>query len=198
MYTTIERTLQTIGKEHSLIDPGWYVYLIWPDLAGLGLQLVGLGLALSGISSTASLGPNANRGGVIVGVGIGLHAVTLAVFMILFAVVLCQAFSTYRTYGNRTTDMELGPADSGRALTRRFKGYLIVVTLVVVCLLIRDLYWTIGLTQSFTKANVGEPMFALLDGFVVAEAVLGLVVFHPAWVLVDGYKPEPKQQGRNL
>lgn len=193
MYTTIERTLQIIGKEHSLIDPVWYVYLIWPDLAGLALQFVGLGLALSGISGTASLDPKTNQGGIIVAVGIGLHAVTMAVFMALFAVVLCQAISTYRKYGNRTTDMDLESEDSGKAMSRRFKGYLIVVTLVVVCLLVRDLYWAIGLTQSFTKANVGEPIFALFDGFLVAEAVLGLVVFHPAWVLVEGYKPEQKQ-----
>ncbi|KAK8139701.1 hypothetical protein PG984_000824 [Apiospora sp. TS-2023a] len=198
MYTTIERTLEILGKEHSLIHPGWYVYLIWFDLAGLALQLVGLGLALSGISSIASLGPNADRGGGVVGIGIGLHGGTLVVFMVLFAVVLCQAFSTYRRYGSRTTDMKLGSVDSGRVLTRRFKGYLIVITLAVVCLLVRDLYWSIGLMQSFTKANVGEPMFALLDGFVVAEAVLGLVVFHPAWTLVNSYKPEPEQQGKEL
>ncbi|KAK8083225.1 RTA1 domain protein [Apiospora saccharicola] len=196
MYTTIERTLEILGKEHSLIHPGWYVYLIWFDLTGLALQLVGLGLALSEISSTASLGPNADPGGGVAGIGIGLHGGTLVVFMVLFAIVLCQAFSTYRRHGSAA--MELGSVDSGRVLTRRFKGYLIVITLAVVCLLVRDLYWSIGLMQSFTKANVGEPMFALLDGFVVAEAVLGLVVFHPAWTLVDGYKPKPKQQGKEL
>ncbi|KAK7952132.1 RTA1-domain-containing protein [Apiospora aurea] len=196
MYMTIERTLQIIGKEHSLIDPGWYVYLIWSDLAGLAVQIVGLGLALSGTSSTTRLGPDADSGAVVVAVGIGLHAATLAVFMALFAVVLCQALTTYRQYGSRTTEVELGVAGSGRALTHRFKGYLVIVILVVVCLLIRDLYRAIGLTQGFATTGAGQAMFALLDGFLVAEAVLGLAVFHPAWVLVDGYKPESERQGK--
>ncbi|KAK8048878.1 hypothetical protein PG994_010608 [Apiospora phragmitis] len=180
MYMTIKRTLQIIGKEHSLINPGWYVYLIWPDLAGLAIQIVGLILALSGISNTTGrLGPGANSGGIVVAAGIGLHAATLAVFMTLFAVVLCLAFATYR-----------------QALTCRFKGYLLIIVLVVVCLLVRDLYRAIGLAQGFATASVGDAMFALLDGFLVAEAVLGLAVFHPAWVLVDGHKPELEQQGK--
>ncbi|KAK8089764.1 Efflux pump himE [Apiospora hydei] len=179
-----------------LIDPGWYVYLIWSDLAGFAAQIVGLGLALSGTSSTTRLGPDADSGAFVGAVGIGLHAATLAVFMVLFAVVLCQALTTYRQYGSRTTEVELGVVGSGRALTRRFKGYLVIVVLVVVCLLIRDLYRAIGLAQGFTTTDVGQAMFALLDGFLVAEAVLGLAVFHPAWVLVDGYKPEPERQGK--
>ncbi|KAK8056953.1 RTA1 like protein-domain-containing protein [Apiospora rasikravindrae] len=193
MYMTIGRTLQIIGKEHSLIDPGWYIYLIWSDLAGLAVQIVGLGLALSGNSSTTRPGPDADRGAIVMAMGIGLHAATLAVFMVLFAVVLCQALATYRQYGSRTTEMELG---SGRTLARRFKGYLVIVVFVVVCLLIRDLYRAIGLAQGFATTDVGQAMFALLDGFLVAEAVLGLAVFHPAWVLVDGHKPEPEQQGK--
>ncbi|KAK8124757.1 RTA1-domain-containing protein, partial [Apiospora kogelbergensis] len=195
MYTTIERTLLILGKEHSLLRPKWYFYLVYADLVGLVIQIVGLGLALSGISKTG-MGPHANSGGVVVAVGIGLHAATLAVFMVLFAVALCQAYVTYRQHGSTTADVDLCVVglSSGRTLTTRFKGYLLIVALAVVCLLVRDLYRTIGLAQGFTTANVNEAIFALLDGFLVAEAVLGLVAFHPAWVLTDGYKPEPEQQ----
>ncbi|KAK8872837.1 RTA1 like protein-domain-containing protein [Apiospora arundinis] len=195
MYTTIERTLLILGKEHSLIRPKWYFYLVWADLAGLVIQIVGLGLALSGIKSKEVMGPLANSGGVVVAMGIGLHAATLAVFMVLFAIALCQAYVTYRQYGSTTADVDLGVVglNSGKALTRRFKGYLLIVALAVVCLLVRDLYRTIGLAQGFTTANVSVADFALLDGFLVAEAVLGLVAFHPAWVLTEGYKPEPDQ-----
>lgn len=192
IYLTIEKTFSVLGKEHSLLDPKSYVHLIYLEYLGLVIQFIGFGVSIAGISKTAGLGADANTGGYIVAAGLGLHVLALASFLVVYSTGLIKAALTYCEFGCATLDPERGYV----VLGRRFKIFLAVLSISLVCLFTRGLYRIVGFAGGFDGGSRNEGLFALFDGLLVSQTVLGLVVFHPAYVFNDNDKTEQGCSGR--
>ncbi|KAH6659931.1 RTA1 like protein-domain-containing protein [Truncatella angustata] len=187
IYLIIERMLFILGREHSVVNPRWYRFFILADIISLATQLVGLGISMWDIAATYNAGPGSDKGGRVIAVGIGIHALLLTIFLVLFVVALVQAIFAYRELGYTTFNPEGGRYKS---LQRRFKIFLAVLLIDVLCLLTRDVYRTIGFVEGFDGGTRIEGWFALFDGLVVSEAVLGLAVLHPSYVFTDYSKKQ--------
>jgi hypothetical protein len=151
------------------------------EYVALVYQIVGFGVSIAGIATTGGLGVDADRGGYIVAAGLGLHVLVLFFLLVVFSTGLIKAAFTYREFGHAT----LNPTRGYVALSRTFGMFLAVLLISLVCLIMRGLYRTVGFAAGFDGGSKNEGLFALFDGLMVSQTVLGLAVFHPALVFSD-------------
>ncbi|KAI1766175.1 RTA1 like protein-domain-containing protein [Hypoxylon sp. FL1150] len=183
IYMTIPETIAILGVEHSLVNTTHYPHLIWIDVVGFVLELVGIIISFSDLSPDRGLGPHIELGNPIIAAGIGLQSLSLICFLVLFAVVLFRAAVAHHQFGYTT----FHPIHGFLPMAHRFKFFIAMVLISVMCLLGRNLYQMVilgtGLNSSTAK---NQALFAGLDSLLVAEAVVGLVVAHPVRFLRDG------------
>lgn len=169
--------------EHSLIRISYYPRLIWVDVAGFVLELIGIIVSFSDLSADTGLGNNAHIGSPIIAAGVALQALSLVCLLVLFGIVLYQAAISYNQFGYTTFHLRHGFVP----MAHRFKLFIALLLLSAMCLFARNLYQIVVLGDglaSWTAKN--QALFAGLDSLLVAEAVVGLVVAHPVNFLRDG------------
>ncbi|KAH9996953.1 RTA1 like protein-domain-containing protein [Xylariaceae sp. FL0662B] len=195
IYFTISKTVTILGEEHSLINVAHYPRLIWIDVLGFIFQIIGIAISFSDLSPDERLGPKAKIGSPIIAVGVVLQALSLIYFLVLFGYVLFQAAVHYRQFGYTT----FHPRHGFVPMASRFKVYIVILLVSVVCLLGRDLYQAIVLSLGLDSwAEKNQALFAGLDGLLVAESVVGLVVAHPVGFLEDGVRKKLRRTNNPL
>lgn len=134
------------------------------------------------ITARDTVGPDSDKGARIIAGGIGLHALVLTIFLILYSLALVQSMLAYREYGYTTFNAERG---GFQKLSWKFKLFLVALLVGILCLLTRDVYRIIGFAKRFDGGTETEGWFALFDGLMISEAVLSFVVLHPSYVFTD-------------
>lgn len=180
---TIPEAIKILGVEHTLIDVTRYPLLIWIDVVGFVLQLVGIIISFSDLSVDRGLGHNAQIGSPIIATGMAIQAVSLIILIGLFAIVLLRASVANRQFGYTT----FNPIHGFVPVAHRFKFFVAMLLISAMCLFARSLYQTVVLANglgSYTAKN--QALFAGLDSLLVIEAIVGLVVAHPARFLRNG------------
>ncbi|KAI1461980.1 RTA1 like protein-domain-containing protein [Annulohypoxylon moriforme] len=191
IYLTIPEAIKIIGVEHSLINVAHYPRLIWIDVTGFVLQLIGIIVSFSDLSVDTGLGRNAKIGSPIMAAGTALQAISLIIFIFLFAIVLLRAAIANSQFGYTT----FHPIHGFVPMAYRFKFFVAMLLVSAICLFGRSLYQVIVLGDGLDSWNAkNQALFAGLDSLLVAEAVAGLVVAHPVRFLQDGLE---KRVGRN-
>ncbi|KAI1344997.1 RTA1 like protein-domain-containing protein [Xylariaceae sp. FL0016] len=191
IYFLIEKTVNILGAEHSLINPTNYRRLGCIDVAGSLIQAVGIAVSFSDLSAATGFGPYARIGAPIIAVGTGLQALSLTFFFILFGVVVFRASMAHRHYGYTTFHAYHGFV----AMTRKFKIILVIISVSTVVLFARAIFQIIFLAAGFeSDIAKNEGLYLGFNGFLVAEPIVGLIIAHPASFLQDGIK----QKKRNL
>ncbi|KAI1465799.1 RTA1 like protein-domain-containing protein [Daldinia caldariorum] len=183
IYLTIPEAIKILGAEHSPISVWRYIVLTWIDAAGFVFQFIGLVVSFSDISSDTGLGHNSRVGSPIIATGMAIQAISLLIHIGLFGVVLFRAAVANSQFGYTT----FHPVHGYVPMAYRFKFFLAMLLLSAMCLFARALYQTVVLANglgSWTAKN--QALFAGLDSFLVAEAVVGLCVAHPVTFLRDG------------
>ncbi|KAI2467217.1 RTA1 like protein-domain-containing protein [Annulohypoxylon bovei var. microspora] len=183
IYFTIPEAIKIIGVEHSIIDIEHYPRLIWIDVVGFVLQLIGIIVSFSDLSADTGLGHNAKIGSPIIAAGTAVQAISLIIFIFLFATVLLRAAVANNQFGYTT----FHPIHGFVPMAYRFKFFVAMLLISAICLFGRDLYQTIVLGDGLDSWNAkNQALFAGLDSLLVAEAVAGLVIAHPVRFLQDG------------
>lgn len=186
--------MPVLGTKHSLINPTHYTKLLLADVLGFVLQVIGLVVAFSDASTATGLGPNVATGSGLITAGLAAQLLSLSAFIVLFAAVLARASLAARDFGLTTlhTHRRLGSGSEGGLgeekyyvpLGARFKIFVTVVAVSLVCLLARNLYEIMAMSDGIGGLVSGdEALFVGLDGLTVAQAVVGVVIMHPAWFL---------------
>lgn len=153
------------------------------DIVGFILQLVGIVISFSDLSVNTGLGPHVKTGSPIIAVGVALQAISLLIFLFLFSVVLFHAAMAHSQFGYTT----FHPQHGFVPMAHRFKFFVAMVLVSTMCLIGRDLYQVTILAEGLDSWNAkNQALFAGLDGLLVAEAVVGLVIAHPVRFLRDG------------
>lgn len=112
-----------------------------------------------------------------------IQAISLIIYIMLFGIVLFRAAVANIQFGYTT----FHPVHGFVPMAHRFKFFLAMLLVSAMCLFARALYQAIVLAnglESYTAKN--QALFAGLDSFLVAEAVVGLCVAHPVTFLRDG------------
>ncbi|KAK7755204.1 hypothetical protein SLS62_002709 [Diatrype stigma] len=199
IYTTISKTVPVIGAKHSLVNPAHYTKLLLADLLGFALQVIGLIVAFSDASTSAGLGPNVATGSGLVAAGLAAQLLSLSAFIVLFSATLARASLAARDIGltafhvhgieRRGSEGRGGGAGGGKGpvpLSLRLKAFMAVSAVSLVCLLARNLYAIMAASGGIGGPVAGdEALFVGLDGLMVAQAVVGIVIVHPAWFLEE-------------
>ncbi|KAI0175888.1 RTA1 like protein-domain-containing protein [Hypoxylon sp. FL1284] len=183
IYIVMPETIAVLGAEHSLISIAYYPLLIWVDLVGFFLQLVGIITAFSDLSADTGLGSRAQIGSPIIAAGIALQSLSLICFLVLFSTVLLRAAVAHSQYGYTT----FHPIHGYVPMAHRFKFFIAMLLVSAMCIFARNLYQMVVLgtgLDSWPAKN--QALFAGLDSLLVAEAVVGVVVAHPVTFLRDG------------
>ncbi|OTA69396.1 hypothetical protein K449DRAFT_428844 [Hypoxylon sp. EC38] len=183
IYFTVPEAIEILGVEHSLIDITRYPLFIWIDVVGFVLQLVGIIIAFSDLSADTGLGNHAKIGSPIIAAGVAVQAMSLALFLFLFSIVLFRATRANKQFGYTT----FHPVHGFVPIAHRFMFFLAMLLISTLCLFARALYQTIILgdgLDGWTAKN--QALFAGLDSLLVGEAVVGLVVAHPVGFLRNG------------
>lgn len=172
----------SLGREHSFVNPRWYRYCIFADISSGVVQVIGLGFSLRDICVTHNVRPKSDEGGHIIAIGVGIHALMLTAYLILFISALVNAGKACWEQEYSTFDHKDGVY---RSLSWKFKLFVVALLIAALLLLVRDAYRTIGFVDSFDGGGSIESLFAIFDGLMVSVAVLGLVLLHPSYVFTD-------------
>ncbi|KAI1381715.1 RTA1 like protein-domain-containing protein [Hypoxylon crocopeplum] len=183
IYLAISEAIKVLGVEHSLIDIARYPLLIWIDVVGFVIQLVGIIISFSDLSPDTGLGEHARIGSPIIAAGIAVQALSLITFLVLFSIVLFRAAVAHNQFGYTT----FHPIHGFVPMAHRFKFFVAMLLISVMCLFGRALYQAIVLSNGLDSWAVkNQALFAGLDSLLVAEAVVGLVIAHPVRFLRNG------------
>ncbi|KAI1648011.1 RTA1 like protein-domain-containing protein [Daldinia loculata] len=183
IYFTVPEAIKILGTEHSPINVSRYALLTWIEGFGFLFQFIGLVVSFSDLSSDTGLGHNARVGSPIIATGMVIQAISLIIYIMLFGIVLFRAAVANIQFGYTT----FHPVHGFVPMAHRFKFFLAMLLVSAMCLFARALYQAIVLAnglESYTAKN--QALFAGLDSFLVAEAVVGLCVAHPVTFLRDG------------
>lgn len=192
IYLVMGETLFVLGQEHSLINPSWYNYCIGADVLSFAVQVMGLAFAIWDVAGTGSVGQESDTGGRIIAGGTVIHALMLVVVLVIYVVALLKGYISWCETGYTTFNIERG---GYKKCSTRFKVFLAAITVALLCLLARDVNRMIGFIQEFDGGNRNQARWAALDGLLVSEAVLGLVVLHPSYVFSDYNKKKKYSDG---
>ena len=196
IYTNIWRAVTVLGTEHSLINPAHYAKLLYADALALALQVAGLVLFFVRATAPVLIAQNTvtpaqfdtHIGGPLLSAGLAIQLLSISIFVVLFSAVLVRASLAAREFGF-TTFHVLGAEAEGEGgyipLGSRFKIYVAVVSVSLVCLLARNLYAVMSAVGGGLGGEIAanEALFTGLDGLMVSQAVVGLVAVHPSYFL---------------
>ncbi|KAE8357509.1 RTA1 like protein-domain-containing protein [Aspergillus caelatus] len=172
IYLTLKHIILSLGPEHSRLKPKLFTWIfIGCDIGSLILQAAGGGVAAAAGSDQRDL---LNAGNDIIITGIAFQVATMSVCGLL-------ALDFFIRYLRRGSGEKALDATNGR---NNIKLVVIADTFAYFTVLIRCIYripemaggWGNPLMQK-------EDEFLVLDGMMVALAVLALTVFHPGLFL---------------
>ncbi|RMZ68320.1 sphingoid long-chain base transporter RSB1 [Pyrenophora seminiperda CCB06] len=188
IYVTLKKMVLTFGESWSRLRPAMYTYMfIVGDLVSLVLQGAGGGLAAS-----SDFGSELQDEGTDVMIaGVVFQVFTLTVFGLLLAEY------AFRTYRHRD---ELSPEARSLLRSWRFRFFAFAIVLAFTTIFTRCVYRVPELTGGWRSELMREELeFILLEGVMIAIAVLVLTVFHPGYcfpALADTDHNESMAQGR--
>ncbi|OJD31201.1 rta1 domain [Diplodia corticola] len=188
LYVILGRLITLSGPSSSPLPPRTYLILFCgADVVSLVLQAIGGGMA--SVAATANPARDTAPGTNIMVAGIVFQMAAITVFCAFFGVFL-----------KRTAAMRRGKAGGGGGQSSRRVMILIVATSVSIAFIyVRSIYRTVELLQGWHGYLITrEVYFVVLDGAMMACAVVVFNVVHPGWFLVgEGGGGEGKKRGGN-
>jgi hypothetical protein len=171
-----------LSKEYSLIDPKHFMRLIFIDIAGFMVQIVGIVLCFMEVTPATGLDKASLMGGQILAAGAALHVISLTCFVTLFGWVLIQALTAYRKSARSTFLVHV-------SYTFKFKIFIVVLVGVTACLWGRGIYTTLFWACGFDSGVArNEIPFTAFEGLLTSQAVIGMVAVHPGGFLDEAYQ----------
>lgn len=177
IYLSLCRIVLCFGENLSRIPAVWYTYLfIGIDFVSLVLQGAGGGLA----STAAESGRNPATGNNVMLAGLGLQVFGLVLFM-----ALCAEYA-FRVWRSPESARDIRFVQIRNSV--KFKLFLFSLFIATTAVLIRSIFRVIEMAQGWEGELMGnETMFFVLEGVMVAVAVVALTVFHPGYTFAEGY-----------
>ncbi|MCJ1370479.1 hypothetical protein MMC20_001692 [Loxospora ochrophaea] len=170
VYLTLKHLTLALGPSFSRIQPRFYTWIfITCDIFSLVLQAAGGGIAASakGVKSKQESGADLMMAGIV------WQVFTLLVFALL------AGDYFVKVYQNRT---RLSPAATSLLHETRFRLFLGGLVFAFLAIFTRCAYRIAELSHGWKSPIMqNEVDFIVLDGTMVALAVLSLTVFHPGW-----------------
>jgi len=181
IYLCLSRIVIVFGADISRIPPKWYTYIfVACDFLSLVLQGAGGGMASVAVNNNKSAQPGTN----VMLAGLGFQVFTIMVFLILCAEYAWRVMQRIKSGG------QLDPVHAKLRQSKRFRGFLIALLISTLCILIRSVFRVIEMAEGWSGPLMGnQTLFFILEGVMVAIAVVILNVFHPGYCFADGYKP---------
>lgn len=168
IYLCLTRIIVIYGEHNSRVRPAFVaVTFMTSDFLSLVLQAAGGGIADTNDPNT----PGRQTGVDVMIAGLILQVVSLAFFLLV-----CTDFAWRCSRGGLDSDPEK------RSVRERlyFKAFLAGLMLATVTILIRSIFRVAELWEGFSGALWNnETDFLVLDGAMIAIAVVCLMVFHP-------------------
>lgn len=185
IYITFSRIVTTFGSENSRVPPRWYPRIfIACDILSLSLQVTGGGV-ISSANSPLDRVITVGKGIIIT--GLVSQVVTLLIFILL---ALDFGICTWR----RSRNVGDAAYDSQYTRLRRsflFRGFVVALSTSTLAIFTRCVYRVAELSDGFDgKVIHNEPGFIVLEGVMIAIAVLVLNPFHPAVCFKEGYEKD--------
>ncbi|KAI9696902.1 MAG: hypothetical protein M1820_007977 [Bogoriella megaspora] len=174
------------GHTHySPIGPKLYLYtFIGFDLLSIIIQGVGGGLA----SSAGEEEEDTSTGTHIMLAGIIIQLVSMSVFCALFVWTIFRARAHFSSGSRVVYDNTTGATTNDNLSGSRLTLFIGVTTLSTVCIVVRNIYRCIELAQGWDGYLIThEIYFCLLDGMLMALALLAFNITHPAWFVDPKY-----------
>ena len=168
IYLCLTRIIVIYGEENSRLAPRTIAIAdMTSDFLSLVLQAIGGAIAdTSDTKSTSRVGID------IMIAGLFLQAVSLAVFLLV-----CADFG-WRCRSRGTLDMDFGKRQTRQRVL--FKTFMAGLLLATVAVLVRSIFRVAELWEGFAGSLWNnETDFLVLDGAMIALAVLCLTLFHP-------------------
>ncbi|PIG83675.1 RTA1 domain protein [Aspergillus arachidicola] len=172
IYLTLKHIILSLGPEHSRLKPKLFTWIfIGCDIGSLILQAAGGGVAAAAGSEQRDL---LNAGNDIIITGIAFQVATMSVCGLL-------ALDFFIRYFRRSSGEKARDGGNGRIKLVVFADIFAYFTVLIRCIYrIPEMAggWGNPLMQK-------EDEFLVLDGMMVALAVLALTVFHPGLFLAS-------------
>jgi len=164
------------GAETSRIPPKAYTYIfVTCDFISLSLQGAGGGIA----STLSQDNKDPASGNNIMLAGLGFQVFTLVLFMLL-----CAEYA----YRVKTTTQNFDTTHAKLRSSRKFRAFLIALSLSTILILIRSIYRVVEMAQGWEGDLIkDQTLFFVLEGVMVIAAVIVLNVFHPGWCFREAY-----------
>ncbi|KAK1147856.1 phospholipid-translocating ATPase rsb1 [Aspergillus melleus] len=171
IYLCLSRIVIAYGEKIPYFRARTYTILfITCDLIALILQAAGGAIAsIADDQDTTKIGTN-----------IMVAGVSWQVFSLLLFVALCTDFALRV---RRAPASLFNPVFEGLRQTRAFKGFLLGLGAATLLIIIRSAFRCAELSEGFDgKLANDEITFMVLEGAMIAAAVIALTAFHPGWV----------------
>jgi len=180
IYVCLSRIVIVFGADISRIPPKWYTYIfVACDFFSLVLQGAGGGMASVAVNNHKSAQPGTN----VMLAGLGFQVFTLVVFLIL-----CGEYA-WRVMQRIKSGGQLDPVHAKLRQSKRFRGFLLALAISTICILIRSVFRVIEMAEGWNGHLMrNQTLFFILEGVMVAIAVIVLNFFHPGYCFADGYK----------
>lgn len=181
IYVTLKHVVLNFGESWSRLRPAMYTYVfIVGDLTSLVLQGAGGGLAAS-----SDFGSELQDQGTDVMIaGVVFQVFTLAIFGGLLAEYVI------RTYRHRD---EITPEAMTLLRSKKFRCFIFAIILAFCTIFTRCVYRIPELTGGWRSELMREELdFIILEGAMIAIAVLVLTMFHPGYCFPALANPSPR------
>ncbi|KAL4782633.1 RTA1 like protein-domain-containing protein [Aspergillus varians] len=178
IYWSLKHIVLFLGADKSRLRPGLYPWIfIGCDAGSIVLQAVGGGLAAAGDDDEGLV----NAGNNIMVAGIAFQVVTMGICGLL-GVDLVYRVWRRRGHGGGEGDGE-GREKHSLADGRRFYLFCAAEVWAYVTVLVRCIYRLPEMAGGWGNSLMqNEVEFLILDGAMVAVAVMALTVLHPYWM----------------
>ena len=182
IYFTLKHIVLNFGASWSRLRPEMYTYVfIAGDLTSLVLQGAG-----GGIAATSDFGSKLQDQGTDVMIaGVVFQVFTLAVFGSLLAEY------AIRTFRHRD---HVSPEAMSLLRSKKFRCFMLAILVAFCTIFTRCLYRIPELTGGWRSELMSQELdFIILEGVMIAIAVLVLTIFHPGYCFPALANPSPKE-----
>lgn len=185
IYLVLGKIVNILGAEHSLVSPRVFTAaLVSADIIAFALQCAGFGIAFADVHhNTLNVNAETRGGARIVMAASGLQLLALLTALALLLVVGARAAGSRRVYGYTTFHRDHGYV----ALSKSFVASAGAVV-TAMALLAGRLGYRVALLSGGIRGTLArnQNLFIVLDGLLVAVALVMLTLLHPALFLRAG------------
>ncbi|KAF2028290.1 RTA1-domain-containing protein [Setomelanomma holmii] len=176
VYLCLSRIVITFGAENSRISARAYPRIFIPcDFLSLVLQAAGGGIA----SVKTHMNEDPKLGNNIMIAGLSVQVATLLIFILL---AIDFAIRTIRRINHLGAQNALDPRHAKLRESWMFKGFLVALSLITLCIFTRCVYRVAELSEGWTGHLMAEQNYIIgLEGAVIVVAVYLLNFFHPGF-----------------